>query len=393
MIRHRSPKTKVFIDALSLAQPRMSGIGHLVLEMTKALATDKQFTATHAIILVLPVGKRKSAKIHSTPNVAYRTLPLPARVIALLMRLRLMPPIDLMLGRGIYLFPNYRNWPVLFSHSITYCHDVSFILHPETVAPKNLRYLQTNIVGWLKRTDKIVTLTNAARNDICQLLAIPSQKIEVVPCGVDKGLFFRRPSTEIKSVKNKYGIEAEQYFIYVGNLEPRKNLERTLRAFSDLPENLQRSYPLLIIAAGGWSSQNLLEDLTILIKQKKAFHPQTYVPDNDIPALISGATALLMPSLYEGFGMPPLEAAACGTLPIVSKIPAHQEVFGGSLKDWYVDPLDEASIKTALRKATELDTAESKKIEAVLQKVVKGYNWESSASRLAEIIEDMEWKK
>src|SRR5437868_4018100 len=112
-------KQRLLIDALPLAQNRMSGIGHLLLELTRALASNDNLS----VILVVPLGKRKAVLRHGINNISIKTLPLPARAVSILLRTRLLPPVDLVLGRGVYLFPNYRNWPLLFSKSLTYFHD------------------------------------------------------------------------------------------------------------------------------------------------------------------------------------------------------------------------------------------------------------------------------
>jgi len=159
-------KTKIYIDALSLAEQKVSGIGHLTLETVRALALEE---GLH-INLVLPLGKRKLVERHRLQNVTIMELPIPARGLSLLTKMHLMPPVDLLLGSGVYIFPNYRNWPLLFSKSLTYFHDVSFMLYPETVSPKNLKYLQQNSPIWLKRSDLVLTLSKSSKKDIVKSL-------------------------------------------------------------------------------------------------------------------------------------------------------------------------------------------------------------------------------
>ncbi len=316
-------KTKLFIDALPLAQTRMSGIGHMILELTKALSKKDELD----IHLIVPLRKRKLVERHGIKNVSIKTFPLPARAISILMRTRLLPPVDILLGRGVYLFPNYRNWPLLWSKSFTYFHDAAFVLHPETVSPKNLKYLQNNASLWLKRSDNVLTLTESSKKEISDSLPVPPEKLSVIPCGVDSEIFYTRPAEEISAVKNKYGINAQDYILYVGNLEPRKNVDNLLLAYESLESKLKNRYSLVLIGGGGWLNESTMELIDKLIgKGLNIIHPKSYVEDADLPAIYSGASLLVHPAIYEGFGIPPLQAMACKVPVAVSDIPSMREV-------------------------------------------------------------------
>lgn len=382
------PKKRIYIDALSIASLHMSGVGHLLLDTIKALVNNEQCRQDYQLVLVLPLWKRKMVMRHGLKDVDYKIVFLPARLFSLLLRFNLLPPLDIFLGKGTYIFPNYRNWPLLFSRSITYCHDVSFILYPETVAPKNLVYLRANIKKWLARTNQVITLTKASKDDIHRTLNIGLAKIQVVPCGIDAKVFYPRPSSEIEVIKKKIGIKSKSYLLYVGNLEPRKNLERLLDAFSRLPDKTQISMPLVIVGGGGWNNDTLLAKIENLATSGQVIFPRFYVEDADLPALISGATALLQPSIYEGFGIPPLEAVACGTLPIVSDIASFREIFGDTLQDMRIDPWSTASIEKVLLLLSTLNYEEIEGKTNVYRRQVTRYNWDNSAISLMEVIEE-----
>ncbi len=375
--------TKLYIDALPLAQDKMSGIGHLTLELTRALANNPSLD----IKLVVPLRKRGLVARHNIKNAKIKTFPLPARVISLLMRCRLLPPVDLILGRGVYFFPNYRNWPLLFSHSLTYFHDVSFLLHPETVSPKNLKYLKNNARLWLKRTNYVLTLTESSKEEIITNLGVSSEKIIVVPAGVDTGVFSKRNAEEVISIKNKYKIDTQNYLLYVGNLEPRKNVDSLLRAYAQLTDEFRSQYSLVLIGGGGWLNEGTTELIDKLTSQGlKIIHPRAYVSDEDLPAIYSGAALLVHPAIYEGFGIPPLQAMACEVPVAASNIRAISEVVGDAalLFDPYSIEDISKNIQTALS-----DQSLRQELVRNAKKRVEQYSWQQAANRLTQTITNL----
>jgi len=373
-------KTKIYIDALSLAEQKVSGIGHLTLETVRALALEE---GLH-INLVLPLGKRKLVERHRLQNVTIMELPIPARGLSLLTKMHLMPPVDLLLGSGVYIFPNYRNWPLLFSKSLTYFHDVSFMLYPETVSPKNLKYLQQNSPIWLKRSDLVLTLSKSSKKDIVKSLDIDPEKVRIIDCGVDHEVFYRRDAKEIEKFKASYGLTCEKYLLYIGNFEPRKNLIRLINAYQMLSEDLREKYSLVLVGSGGW----LNEDVFSLIKQltergARILQPNKYVEDSDLPALLSGATMLVHPALYEGFGLSPLQSMACGTPVIVANNSSLPEVVGDA--GLLVDAYSEKDISVKIRELLlSPEICQMMGLKGVVQ--AKKYSWQISEKQLYDCI-------
>ncbi len=378
-------KKNLLIDAQSLAEERMSGIGHLLLELTKALATSPDIEARYNIFLVLPLGKRKKVREHNIPGCKFKTIFLPARVIRVLNRLKIMPPVDILTGTGIYLFPNYRNFPVLFSKSLTYIHDASFLLYPETVEPKNLKYLQSNVKTWASRTDRILTLTETSKDDLSRHLDLDTGKIDVIPCGVDTTKYYRRSIAQINGVKKKYGILAQDYILYVGNLEPRKNLKTLLLAYSEMDEVIKDKYALVIVGAGAWlndDTSKLIE--TLRERGCNIIQPDKFVLDEDLPSIYSGATVYVHPAIYEGFGMPPIEAMACGVPVLASEIPVFTEVLKSAALMF--DPQDPKDITRALQAMlTSKDL--QKKYSREGSGLVQNYSWHNSVRALIAAID------
>ncbi|GAM08238.1 protein RfbU [Geobacter sp. OR-1] len=173
----------------------------------------------------------------------------------------------------------------------------------------------------IEKADRIVSISNSTAAEVHAYYGrIPDT---IIKPGVSP-MYAKRSDQEVSAVKAKYNISTN-YNLIVGTLEPRKNLDAFLRAYSDLAESSDVDVPSLVIVGGkGWSNGNLLTRLQRL-EQRGLVHRLGYVPEEDLPALYSGATLFFMPSLYEGFGMPVLEAYSCSTPVVVSDIPALHE--------------------------------------------------------------------
>lgn len=385
----RALPKRIYIDALALVPDKKSGIGFTVQQTLAALAKLEELQDWE-IYLIAPFGKAKYLKQYAvSPNVYIKSFLLPARGIELLMRTRLLPPIDWVMGRGIYIFPNYRNLPVWRSRSLTYMYDASFIVHPHTGHLKNQRYFSRYIKLWTARTDRIITISEQMRTEIEQYLNVYPPKIAVVPCGVDRQYFTRTTPAEVTAAKQKYGIPYENYLLYVGNIEPRKNLLTLLEAYEQLPARIRSSYGLVFVGGDGWLNEDFYSRLQTMQAKGCAIMKVTqFVASEDLPALYSGAALLVQPAIYEGFGMTPLEAMACGAPVAVSDIPAVHEVVGEA--GHYFDASQSVALGRMIERvlAGEDDTAH--KIRIGLKRSDQ-LSWQNSAQKLYTVIHQ-EWK-
>ena len=373
-------KTKLFIDADPLVVDHFSGVGHSLLGMVKALERRQQIDQNIEIILFAP--KRRLHKLNKWgfQSVQYRGIPLPRRGIMALQRRHMLPPLDLWLGKGIYFFPNFLNWPLLYSKSITMIHDISFEVHPEFVDPPNQKFLSLNVPYAAKRSDIIATVSPNAKREIEEYYKEKSSKVKVIPNGIDQTLFYKRDKEEILRKKAQYGIVGD-YFIFVGNIEPRKNLIRMINSYKALPKNVTDKIGLLLIGGGGWQDKEINNAMyQARYEGYKILRPYKYVPDSDLPALYSGSKALIYPPIYEGFGMPPLEAMACQTPVVSTKVEPLPWVVGDA--GIYVDPLSEESITRGM-----VEILNEKTREQVIKKglrQVEEFSWDRSARVIIE---------
>lgn len=320
-------KKRIFFDATPLLDKHISGVGKVLQETLRALDI-KYYADKYDMFVFVPLdeyGKAKSRLKYK--YIKLRILPFPHKVFSLLTRMKWSPPVDIFLGRGVYIFENFRNLPVWRSKSLTYIHDISFMIYPDFVQEDNLKYLQKNINLWISRTDKIITVSETSRREMLTELGIDN--IEVVPNAVDDKEFYPRSQAEIDSIKSKLGIKGD-YCVFIGNIEPRKNLVNMVRGFSKFTQFTQTStnpVSLLLIGGGGWRNEKILKEIEVAKQQGvNIIRPEFYVADEELPAIVTGACSLIQVSWHEGFGLPVLQAIACGTPVVASDIDVLKEV-------------------------------------------------------------------
>lgn len=375
-------KTRFFVDAAALVDNHLSGVGHATYHVVEALSRDSAFTETHKIILVVHYRSRaRLARWNFNKAVVPRSIPLPGRVLNWLLKHNSLPWMDLFLGRGVYLFPNFRNWPLLYSRSITYIHDVAFARHPETVEPKNLAHLRRNVARWIERATTVVTVSNASKKEIVDEFGVDPSKIAVALNGVDRTRYRRSDRQRIEATKRDLGIDGE-YIIYVGNIEPRKNLARLIDAYRRLPKSLVDKYQLVMVGSGGWLNRGITEAITDAQHDGyRIVRPSRFVEDAEIVDLYSGARCAVLPSFHEGFGMPVLEALACGTRVVAADLEAIHEAGGDMVT--YCDPLDVESIASALRQTVESEPAVD--FHARARRHAESHSWERTADIIKQL--------
>ncbi len=225
-------------------------------------------------------------------------------------------------------------------HVIT-VHDLAFLLFPEQMTEDSRRYYNEKI-GWaVKHADHILSVSEATKADLIRLLNVPESKITVQYHGVEPAF---RPmlDSEVMPTLLEYRI-MPGYFLFVGTIGPRKNIPGLLTGYARLRERFPDAPPLVIVGEVGW----LAADLMALIREAKGVIHIADANWRDFPAIYNGARALILPAHYEGFGLPALEAMACGVVPIVSDCSSLPEVTGGV--GLLVDPDEPDSICEALK--------------------------------------------
>ncbi|MDE6034737.1 MAG: glycosyltransferase family 4 protein [Ruminococcus sp.] len=377
----------ISFDAIPIIADKITGIGWCEIGQTQAVA--KLFPDNNYEYTFFTSGKK--SRIEKARTFAGNNINLNYSVFSgyLYRGLSAFLPVPYSLFFGkksdITHFFNYIVPPFVHGKKIVTVHDMVYKTFPDTVRGRTRFMLESGLKKSMKRADIIITDSEFSRTEIIKYFPEYSAKIRVVPCGVDCEKF--RPCTDpdiIKNVKKNLGIDGD-YFLYVGTIEPRKNLKRLVRAYKILTRHIQNP-PKLVIAGGkGWLYGDFFRLVEKLSLEKLVIFTE-YVPTESMPPLISGAMAFVFPSLYEGFGLPPLEAMACGVPVLTSAEASLPEVTGDCavICDAYsVKSIAESMYR--LYKNTELRKYLSiKGIERA-----SNFTWEKSAEKLYAIYREL----
>lgn len=205
-------------------------------------------------------------------------------------------------------------------------HDLSHMRYPETHPGARVAHLNKELPRAIAESNAVITDSDYVRREVINIFGSPSRNVHTIPLGVSP-VFQPIPASESVRVLRSYGLEHKRYVLVVGTLEPRKNLVSALQAYAGLPMSLQRDFPFVVVGGRGWLVGEISKALEA-VSCKNRIRMLGYMPQVHMPALYSGATVLLYPSLYEGFGLPVLEAMACATPVIASNRAAIPETLG-----------------------------------------------------------------
>lgn len=253
-------------------------------------------------------------------------------------------------------------------------HDLSFLLYPETLTPDSRRYYNDQIQQAVRSADHILTVSESARADLIHLLGVAADKITVAPNGVSDRFQPQSPAA-VRARLQALALPMS-YFLHVGTWEPRKNLVQLVRAWCLLRDQFPAAPPLLLVGKPGWHYQALRDEIAMFRLSDQELIWREDITDADLPTIYSGALASITASRYEGFGLPALEAMACGTVPLVSHRSALPEVVGTIGLQF--DPDDAATIAAAMQQALTDDAwRQSQAVKAVEQ--ARPYTWQRCA--------------
>jgi glycosyltransferase involved in cell wall biosynthesis len=340
---------RITIDAIPAVDKNKTGIGwytHYLIDWLPQIDPETEYTAWYLNARGLFDKERLFAE---HPNLKERGVPFPARLWQRLSNRTGMPRVEWTTRFDTLFAPNYIPPATNTDGLVVTVHDLAFKILPET-APHANRFWHQYFNRSLERAAEIITVSEATRKDLCEIYDIPPEKVTAVLSGVDADIFAPSDEAAVADVKRRHGIEGP-YLLFVGGLEPRKNLRMLLRAFSHLPDDVR---PTLVLAGGTvhWipggpeimtsAMRSLPEDVRSRVVLTG------YVTEADKVALLSGAEALVYPSVYEGFGMPVLEAMACGTPVLTSNLSSLPEVAGEAAV--LVDPYETSSIADGMQR-------------------------------------------
>ncbi|MEZ4667412.1 MAG: glycosyltransferase family 1 protein [Anaerolineae bacterium] len=258
-------------------------------------------------------------------------------------------------------------------HIIT-VHDLTFLHYPEYLTADSRHYYNDQIQVAVSQADHILVDSNATKSDLIDLLGVNPDKTTVHMLGVDES-FTVLETTFLESMRRKLRLP-ESYILFVGTIEPRKNVRGLLKAYHQLLKRMPTIPPLLLVGRRGWLSDDTVQIIETLRSDEKVIWREN-IADEQLPTVYNLAKVLVTPSFYEGFGFPALEAMACGTIPIVSDRSSLPEVVGdvGLL----IDPDVPETIAEAIEKSlTDIEWYDKMRRAGIER--AKQFRWEQTAA-------------
>jgi glycosyltransferase involved in cell wall biosynthesis len=236
-----------------------------------------------------------------------------------------------------------RPWRLPCRSVVTF-HDMTFFLYPQLHTRSKQAFFPLTIRASARSADAIIAVSESTRADSIRLLGIPGEKIIATPLGVDPAF---RPIRDLESldvVRQRYNLP-DRFILYVGLVEPRKNLSGLIRAYRSALEG-GIAHRLVVVGRFGWSYQQVLDEIEALGLQERVQFTG-YIPQADLPIVYNLASLFVYPTLYEGFGLPALEAMACGTPVVTSNVASLPEIIGEA--GVLIPPGDQQALSQALQ--------------------------------------------
>ncbi len=373
----------ILID-ITAAVRQGAGIGRYARELTRAILSafpQHRYTLFYAGPVRFPLPWTQA------PHVRLRAAPLPEKgMVWLWHRLRLPIPIEALTGsQDLVYSPDFLLPPTLpGQRTLLTVHDLSFEIMPETLPEPLVAYLQRNVPRAVRRATHILADSESTRQDLIRRWGVLPERITVLYSGVDPRFCPIEDPVEQARVRARYGLGPWPFILTVGTVQPRKNYPRLIEAFATLVrEGTFADGHLVIVGEKGWKAEGTFEAIRRSGLAGR-IHWLGFVADEDLPALYSAAAAFALVSRYEGFGLPALEAMACGTPVVASRTSSLPEVVGEA--GILVDPESVEEIAAGLRRAL-TDPERRAALRAAGLERARRFTWEAAAQRWGEVVE------
>lgn len=363
-------KQKLIIDCIPLLKP-LTGIGRYTYEITQSVLKSKYYNMTffYGYASKHFVDLQKNSSMFLMRKILTRNDGLKKLARKFLNRFGAM----LDSSHDLYWQPNFIPLKTIRAKKvIATVHDFSWEYYPEFHPKERVAYFKDNFYQAIMRCDHIITGSYFTKNEIMERAGFKAEAISVIYHGINHGLFYPRVTSSTIQ---------QNFILAVGSIEPRKNLKNLLFAYAMLPLPMKETYHLLLAGAGGWQNQEIM---ALITQQHPFVRYSGFVDDETLAQLYNDATLFVYPSFYEGFGIPPLEAMACGTPVLCSNASTLPEVCQDAA--YYIEPTDINAIKEAIITLLNDSDLRHDLIEKGLQRA-SFFSWEKSAKEHQKIFE------
>jgi glycosyltransferase involved in cell wall biosynthesis len=373
---------RIAID-YSAAVNQQAGVGRLVRNQVLALA-ELDHDNDYRLVYARP-NRGRVPEFPIARNFSRHEVGVRERWLTILWHRANLPlPADWLSGPvDLYHSPDFVLPPLRHARGVLTVHDLAFLMRPDCADERLRTYLEGVVPRSVQRADFIVADSENTRNDLVVLLGVAPASIAVVPGGVEARFVPITDAVVLRTARRRLRVGDAPFVLAIGVIEPRKNLNRLMDAFFALKQRGAVPADLKLVLAGGkgWLFDGIFEHHAASPVRDDIIMPG-FVPDQMLPAIYSAASVLAFPSLYEGFGLPILEAMACGTPVVASLASCLPEVAEGAAL--MIEPTDVDGLSAALELAL-LDTAlRARLIEQGRQRAAK-YTWQSAAELLLQV--------
>lgn len=332
---------RIGIDITPLAGPR-TGVGHFCASLLNHLLrmNDPDFSFRG-----LSSGLHKPMLNGPTEKLVHRHLPLPTRSLYWAWTAFQAPKVDRLLGGvDVYHATNYFLPPTKSARRIVTVYDVAFLIEPAWCSPKVVGPFAAGLKRFVADADAVLTCSAATKHDLVRMAGISEDKVTVTPGAVDTDFAPAPKEDAIALLAERHGLTSP-FLLFVGTLEPRKNIPAAIRAFASVADRIP--HHLVLVGPEGWGATAVFDAID-RHRVRARVHHVGYVPREDLPLFYSAADAFVFPSLYEGFGLPVLEAMACGCPVVASNRASLPEVAGDAAL--LVDPEQPDALAQAIER-------------------------------------------
>lgn len=365
---------KIRIEVGSLAKHSVTGVGHYTRLMTDAV--DKQPDVDLKAFYFSFLSRQPRPKLSLRGKFEVNKL-IPQRVYAKLQSYGIAPAFDLTLPQvDLTIFPNFATWPTVKSRlRATVIHDLTYLHYPEVMENANLAHLKRVVPESIKKADFIITISEAVKSELVDKFGLDPKDCIVTPIPPDP-LFSVESRQEIHK---KYKLPTKKFILFVGTLEPRKNIDTLVEAYRLLPKVLKKEYSLVIAGGKGWKTEKTQKVIDEAKKAGENIIQTGYIDQADSPAFYQKASLVVLPSFYEGFGMQIVESMASQTPLVASDIAVLREVGGKAAL--YADPHSTEDFRDKIQSVLESSEL-CKKLLSESKKQLTKFSWDVSAQNI-----------
>lgn len=378
---------QVVVNAIPLLG-NLTGVGQVTAEISRRLDQDGNFDSR----FYTPAWTSPDLDVIRHPNHPYLFL---QRVVKGVFRR--LPCKELLRGAyskmapagipcDLYWEPNFIPMDAIAAKRVvTTVHDMSFHEHPEWHPKDRIDFFSKNFFEKIDRSDVVVTVSQFSRARFLESRpGFSLDRTRVIPCGINHECFRVLEKDLVAAFRRQHSLP-DSFVLFVGSIEPRKNLETLLAAYERLPQAHRDAYPLVLVGDAGWKNKEIHKRIISLGRGVRTFG---YLKNQDDLALMyNAATVFVYPSLYEGFGIPPLEAMACGTPVCLSSIPVFHEIYGQE-SACYADPHDPDSLADGLLRLLDNEPYREQLVQQGLR-LAQRYTWDQVYEQYATLFKEM----